>query len=157
MSTDDDAKKKGLSGDETVSGAEDLVAMFKLILVKINTIDTLDGYRSLPMASVANLPHPTMEEKSLVDLTLRELVDLSESKLAAEEKAESTAVLVQPVVVVPKTPTPLVSSESLPLPRKKTEKKATAAPVSLSTHHRPMVCLLCCGVCQKCKVSRHPL
>jgi hypothetical protein len=44
MSTDDDAKKKGLSGDETVSGAEDLVVMFKLILVKIDTIDTLDGY-----------------------------------------------------------------------------------------------------------------
>jgi hypothetical protein len=62
MSTNDNAKKKGLFGDETVPSAEDLVAMFKLILVKIDTIDTLDCHRSLPMASVVNLPQPTMEE-----------------------------------------------------------------------------------------------
>jgi hypothetical protein len=71
--------------------------------------------------------------------------------------AESAVVLVQPVVVVPKTPTPLVSSESLPLLRKKTKKKAAVAPVSPSTHHRPMVCLLCCGVHRKCNVSHRPL
>jgi hypothetical protein len=70
MSTDDDAKKKGLFSDEAGSGAEDLVAMFKLILAKIDTIDTLDCHRSLPMAFVANLPHPTMEEKSLEDSTV---------------------------------------------------------------------------------------
>jgi hypothetical protein len=76
------------------------------------------------MASAANLPQPTMEEKSLEDLTLRELPDLLRSKLAAEEKkAESAAVLVQPVVVVPKTPTPSVSSERLPLPRTISGKK----------------------------------
>jgi hypothetical protein len=51
-----------------------------------------------------------MEEKLLDDLTLRELADLLRSKLAAKEKkAESTAVLVQPVVVVLEAPTPSTS------------------------------------------------
>jgi hypothetical protein len=56
MSTDDGTKKNRLSGDETVSSAEDSASMFKLILAKIDTIDALDCHQSLPMASAANLP-----------------------------------------------------------------------------------------------------
>jgi hypothetical protein len=43
MSTDDDVKKKGLSDDEIAYDAEDLVAMFKLILAKLDAIDALDA------------------------------------------------------------------------------------------------------------------
>jgi hypothetical protein len=102
-----------------------------------------------------------MEEKSLEDLTLRELADQLRSKRAAEEKAESAAVLVQPIVVMPEAPTPssslLLAVPTIPLPKKKTKtKKHVAAPLPPPTHCQPMACLLCCGVRQKCKISRRP-
>jgi hypothetical protein len=103
-----------------------------------------------------------MEEKSLEDLTLRELADQLRSKLAAEEKkAESAAVLVQPTVVMPEAPTPssslLLAAPTIPLPKKKTKKKKhVAAPLQPPTHCQPMAYLLCCGVRRKCKISRRP-
>jgi hypothetical protein len=114
------------------------------------------------MASVANLPQPTMEEKSLAALTLRELADLLRSKLAAEEKVEYAAVLVQPVVVVTGTRRiyrfglAVLGCPNCTLAEEEDKEEGcccTPAPLPPSTHRRPMVCLLCCGVCQKCKVT----
>ncbi|GJN09641.1 hypothetical protein PR202_ga27666 [Eleusine coracana subsp. coracana] len=126
------------------------------------------------MASVAKFT-----QKSYSDMSLIELINLLTARLEAKEVANRTAVLAQPVMVVPvaeekkleclaelvqtvmqvpKAPIPSTSLflavPSVPLLRKK---KATVAPLLSSTHLRPMACLKHCRMRRKCKVSRCPL
>ncbi|GJN34730.1 hypothetical protein PR202_gb23421 [Eleusine coracana subsp. coracana] len=134
-----------------------------------------DCQHSLPMASAAKFP-----QNPYSDMSLRDLIDLLTARLEAKEAANRTAVLAQPVMVVPvaeekkpecsaelvqtvvQVPKAPISSTSLflavptvPL-RKKTQKKkkkATAAPLLPSIHLRRMACLKHCGIRRKCKVG----
>ncbi|GJN31676.1 hypothetical protein PR202_gb20101 [Eleusine coracana subsp. coracana] len=143
-----------------------------------------DGFNSLyllptipSMASAAKFP-----QNPYSDMSLRDVIDLLTARLEAKEVANRTAVLAQPVMVVPvaeenkpecsaelvqtvvQVPKAPISSTSLflavptvPLLRKKTQKKkkkATAAPLLPSIHLRPMACLKHCGIRRKCKDSR---
>ncbi|GJN40729.1 hypothetical protein PR202_gn00022 [Eleusine coracana subsp. coracana] len=140
-----------------------------------------DGFNSLyllptipSMASAAKFP-----QNPYSDMSLRDVIDLLTARLEAKEVANRTAVLAQPVMVVPvaeenkpecsaelvqtvvQVPKAPISSTSLflavptvPLLRKKTQKKkkkATAAPLLPSIHLRPMACLKHCGIRRKCK------